>query len=238
MTSIILAAGKGHRIASLSGNKPKSFLTIGDKRIIDHQIDIVKQSGIDKIVVVIGYQSELFEKEYGDLGFTLLKNPFYESTNVLASLWFARDYLKDGFYFMHADSYFDSTIFEDLTQLQHPITLAVNQKPLVPEDMKVRVKEDLVLEINKEMSCESSYGEFIGLAKIDSSIAPNVIECIEDRIEKKGKINDFFESVIQDQIDEGVYVRSFSIGDRLAIEIDTPEDYELAKQLFNKYRIG
>lgn len=232
MIAVILAAGRGRRIAELTEGLPKCFLTLGGKRIIDHQIESLNRLGVDKIVIVVGYRSDLFEREYSNRGIIFVRNPFYDRTNVLASLWFARDYLHKGFYFMHADTYFDPSILEDLKQESGEIVLCVNKKDTVAEDMKVRVQNDRIVEINKEMPCESAYGEFTGLAKIDNVIAPKVIDCIRDRIENQGKLDDFFEAAIQEMIDKGVKVRKLDIGNRVSIEIDFAEDYELAKQLY------
>jgi len=234
MTGVILAAGKGRRIAELTGGLPKGFLTIGGKSLVNRQVESLRKIGIGKIVMVIGYRSDLFEKEYNGSEVILLKNPFYERSNVLASLWFARDYLTNGFYFMHADTYFDHAILEDLTRAPGSIVLCVNKKPSIPEDMKVRVEGNRIVEINKEMACETAHGEFTGLAKIDAVAAPGIINNIRDRIEYRGRCDDFFETALQDAIDQGIEVRQFDIGERLSIEIDFPEDYAHAQELYAK----
>jgi choline kinase len=232
MIAVILAAGVGRRIAELTGGLPKSYLTLGEKRILDHQIDAVRAIGVEKIVVVIGYRSELLERDYAAPGITLVKNPRYDSTNVLASLWHAREHLHRGFYFMHADTYFDPSILADLSAAPGHIVLCVEKKPTVEEEMKVRIADSRIVEINKTMPCETAYGEFTGLAKIDGKLAPAVVEGMCERIEGQQRTGDFFEVVLQDLIDRDVEVRNFDIGDRLSIEIDFPEDYERAKRLY------
>ncbi len=233
MIGVILAAGKGKRIAEITGGKPKSFLELGGVRLIDHQIRTLRRYGVQDLVLIIGYQGDRFEKEYREANTTLVTNPFYESSNVLASLWFARDYLAGGFYFMHADTYFEPGIFKDLTRQKGEIVLAVQAKDSVIEDMKVRVENGCIVEVSKEMDCASAYGEFIGLAKINSSGASKVIEKMRHRIECQGGLDDFFEAAIQDLIDEGIKVVNFDIGDRMAIEIDFPDDYKMAKELYH-----
>lgn len=232
MRGVILAAGKGRRIFELTNGLPKSYLTIGGRRILDHQLDSLKRIGVKSVVMVIGYRSQLFEQDYGNRGIILLKNPFYDRTNVLASLWFARDYLSEGFYFMHADTYFDPTILEDLGCHTGDVVLAVNKKCTVPEDMKVQADGDRVVRINKEMTCEQAFGEFTGVARITSAAAPRVLYHIRDRIENQARHDDFFETVLQDLIDEGIPVGILDIGTRVSVEIDFPEDYYLAKELY------
>ncbi len=232
MVAVIMAAGKGRRIAELANGLPKSFLTLGKKRIIDHQIEALSQIGVKKKIIVIGYKSELFEEEYNRKDFVLIKNPFYDRTNVLASIWFARDYIREGFYFMHADTFFDSDILCDLQKEKGDIVLAVNKKKTIPEDMKVKFDGEKIVEINKEMACGEAFGEFTGLAKVNKYLAPKIVQNICNRIEKQGRHDDFFELVIQDLIDQKIRVSNFDIGNRLSIEIDFPEDYEEAKLLY------
>ena len=54
MKAVIMAGGKGTRIASITKDEiPKPMLTIGDKTILEHQIDCLKKSKIDEIIIVI-----------------------------------------------------------------------------------------------------------------------------------------------------------------------------------------
>jgi L-glutamine-phosphate cytidylyltransferase len=236
MIGVILAAGKGSRIESITNGLPKSFLLLGGKRLIDHQIDTLRKSGISKIVIVIGYKSELFERLYkNEKDIILVKNPFYDRTNVLASLWFAYPHLYSGFYFMHADTYLSPIIFENMIQEPGDIVFAVEKKETIPEEMKVKVQNGLITEMSKEMSCEEAYGEFTGVAKIGSDAAPQLIDMIRNRIESLAMHDDYFEAAIQDLADDQVPIHKMDIGHHLSIEIDFPEDYLLAQKLFENY---
>ena len=64
MDAIILAAGKGKRIAEITGGDPKSFLKINGKRIIDWQLDYLDEIGVKDIIIVVGYKKERFYEDY------------------------------------------------------------------------------------------------------------------------------------------------------------------------------
>jgi NDP-sugar pyrophosphorylase family protein len=55
----ILAAGEGKRLRALLGNLPKPLLRIGDKTLIDRQIELLSNEALDEIVIVI--REEAFE---------------------------------------------------------------------------------------------------------------------------------------------------------------------------------
>ena len=229
-----MAAGKGTRISSETKNLPKSFLELGSKKLIDHQVDTLLKNGIDKIIIVTGYKSKIIQEYYKNRDFLFLKNPFYEITNVLASVWFAKDYISEGFYFMHADTFFEPIIFSDLVDKEGDIVLAISKKKTLEEDMKVVVKNNLIELINKEMDCDKAYGEFIGLAKFSSKVTNAVQSQIKKRIEDEDGKDFFFERVIQDLIDMDIDIFYHDIGDNKAIEIDFPYDYLEAKKIYNK----
>lgn len=64
ISAVILAAGKGTRMGNDEGSDiPKVMFEIAGKPIISYTVDNIKQSGIDKIVLVVGYKKELI-KEY------------------------------------------------------------------------------------------------------------------------------------------------------------------------------
>ena len=93
MTYIFLVAGKGSRLHPLTLKYPKSLYKLDKSTtVLTRMVNLIKQ--YDKkanIVVVIGFMSQTIIAELQDV--TFIHNPFYEVTNSIASLWFARDYL-------------------------------------------------------------------------------------------------------------------------------------------------
>ena len=55
MKAIILAAGYGTRLGSLTKNKPKCLMKIGHKAVIEHIIDNLHTAGISEIIVNTHY---------------------------------------------------------------------------------------------------------------------------------------------------------------------------------------
>ena len=55
MQALILAAGKGSRLGSLTENKPKCMIDIAGKSIIDRTVESLISNNINHIIIVIGY---------------------------------------------------------------------------------------------------------------------------------------------------------------------------------------
>ncbi|OAD22430.1 nucleotidyl transferase/aminotransferase, partial [Candidatus Thiomargarita nelsonii] len=56
-TAVILAAGLGSRLKALGTDKPKGFLKLGEKSIIEESIEHLHNSGICNIIIVTGHQA-------------------------------------------------------------------------------------------------------------------------------------------------------------------------------------
>jgi dTDP-glucose pyrophosphorylase len=65
-TGVILAAGRGSRMAPFSENHPKPVLPICNKPLIRYQIDTMKSLGIRKLIVLVGHKGYEVAKVLGD----------------------------------------------------------------------------------------------------------------------------------------------------------------------------
>lgn len=61
--AIILAAGKGVRMKS---ELPKVLHPLAGKPLVEHVIENIKKSGVDDVILVVGYKSEEVQSEVGD----------------------------------------------------------------------------------------------------------------------------------------------------------------------------
>lgn len=62
--AIIMAGGKGERLRPLTLTTPKPLLPVGDKAIIDHNVDRLISYGIEHISVTTNYLAEQLEEHY------------------------------------------------------------------------------------------------------------------------------------------------------------------------------
>lgn len=66
MKVVIMAGGKGTRIASVRSDVPKPMINICDKPILEHQIENLKACGLTDIILVIGYLGIKIQEYFGD----------------------------------------------------------------------------------------------------------------------------------------------------------------------------
>jgi len=63
---VLMAGGLGTRLKPLTDNTPKPLLKIGDKTIIDYNVDRLKKFGVDDFWISVSYLSEQIENHFGN----------------------------------------------------------------------------------------------------------------------------------------------------------------------------
>ena len=66
VTAVILAGGRGTRIAAYRNDVPKPLLPVCGKPVLTHQIEALREEGVRDILLVTGHMAEQIEACYGD----------------------------------------------------------------------------------------------------------------------------------------------------------------------------
>ena len=109
--AIIMAAGTASRFAPLSYERPKALIEVKGEVLIERQIRQLKEAGVPEIIIVTGYKSEQFEYLKEKFGVRLIKNEDYLTRNNNASIYVAKDHIKNT-YICSSDNYFSENPFE------------------------------------------------------------------------------------------------------------------------------
>ena len=115
LTGYILAAGSSTRLKELTGDKPKSFLEIKGKRIIDYHLDALAKLGVKDTHIVVGFLKNLFKKTVGGrykcMNIHYIDNDEYETTGHSQSLFLGREIFRSHpILLIHADEFYDPSI--------------------------------------------------------------------------------------------------------------------------------
>ena len=66
MKALILVGGKGTRLKPYTSSIPKPLLPVGDRAILEIILAQLKNSGVNEVVLAVGYMSHLFESFFQD----------------------------------------------------------------------------------------------------------------------------------------------------------------------------
>lgn len=165
MKAILLAGGRGTRISRFVGEMPKSLLDINGQPLIKKTISMLLRKNID-VIVVTGYKKELFEEALKDFQVKFYYNPFFDITNSIASLWFAKEELNgEDLIIANADVFWEEEILDLILKDKNEQVLLMDSSR--GQDYLFKVKNDVLLEYGKDLTDFS--GEYVGIAKIKST---------------------------------------------------------------------
>src|SRR5215208_7150582 len=155
---MVLAAGAGRRLESLTEDLPKTLLPVdGDRTILDIALGNLRRAGMETVVVVTGYAAERIEErrpalaERHGVAVVTVYNPKAEEWNNAYSLWCAREHFARGVLLVNGDTVHPASVEERLLASRGaPILLALDDaKALGDEEMKVHVEDGRMTRINK-----------------------------------------------------------------------------------------
>jgi len=226
VTAVILAAGRGGRLAGVIGDRPKCLARIVDQTLLESQIEALRSAGIEQVVVVAGYGID-HVRRVCPAGVDIVHNARYASTNSLYSLWLVRDLLADGFLVLNCDVLFHQTLLDDLLAARFDDALLVASRgarpPYGDEEMKVRVRGGLVTAIAKTLPDEDSDAENIGIARFGPAGAQVLVEAL-NRLVSAGAVRDWLPRAFH-EICSSRPLHAIDSRGLPWIEIDFPEDY-------------
>ena len=109
MNVVIMAGGKGTRIASIKNDVPKPMIEIGGKPILQWQIENLRACGLTDIILVIGHLGEVIQEYFRDgSSFGVSISYFVESTLLgTAGALFKMPQLTEDFLLMCGDVVLD-----------------------------------------------------------------------------------------------------------------------------------
>jgi len=109
LTVAILAGGLATRLKPLTLKVPKSLVPVAGKPFLTHQLELLKNNGIQRVVLCLGHLGEMIEKEFGN-GETLgIKIDYSFDGSVLlgtgGAIRKALPKLGNNFFVLYGDSY-------------------------------------------------------------------------------------------------------------------------------------
>lgn len=112
--AVMMAGGKGERLRPLTEKTPKPLLPVGDKAIIDHNVDRLISYGVTHISVTVNYLKEQIEDHYREprngVQVQTVREPKYLGT--IGSVRYVPDFYNDTVLLMNSDV-FTNIDYED-----------------------------------------------------------------------------------------------------------------------------
>ena len=226
MKAILLAAGRGTRIARNVERVPKSTLPVDGVPLIRRSVEILQANGMECIVCTGYEEAKIREALEGLEHITYYYNPFYDITNSIASIWFARKEMNDDILVLNADVFFTEEILQQIISDERDPVMAIDYSRTVEGDYFFYTSMDGRIEkYGKGLPIEQRNCEYVGMAKISKGFLPKFIDRMEELIRNQ-QHSVWWENILYsftDKKEEDVY--TVDVGGRFWAEIDYFDDY-------------
>jgi L-glutamine-phosphate cytidylyltransferase len=237
MKGIILAAGRGSRMGTLTNNLPKCRTRLHGKELIQWQLDAMEEASIQEISIVCGYLAETF-----DFDVTYFENERWSQTNMVMSLVAAKEWLEtDTCITSYSDIVYSSDAVTKLLNFPGDIVITYDpnwsdlwlmrfDNPLSDAET-FRLDGDRVIEIGRRASSiKEIEGQYMGLVKYTPVGWVKVNEYLKKlNQEEVDKLD--VTKLLQGLIDSDVVVNAVAISDQW-FEVDSESDLNVYKSSF------
>jgi UDP-N-acetylglucosamine diphosphorylase/glucosamine-1-phosphate N-acetyltransferase len=202
--AVILAAGEGKRLRPFTETMPKVMLPIANKPLLEFVFDAVRKSGIDEIIVVVGYKKEVimeYFKEYKNIKITYVTQD--RQLGTAHALLQAKKHIKDSFIVLAGDNIIDSGSIEKLLKDKSEYSLLIKEHPHPSKYGVVFVENRSIRRIVEKP--KEDIGKYIstGIYKLPRSVFTEIEQCtsegahalssiIQSLVDKRKHINTIF----------------------------------------------
>ena len=239
MRAIILAAGRGLRLQQREQDQlPKCLLRFGAMTLLERHLRMLRNAGIDEVVLALGYRHELVARELDRLNWLprpqVVLNERFELGSVLTVHTVAQALTRGGdVLLMDADVLYDERIMSALVAGEASANRILIDREFEAGDepVKVCIADGVPIELRKQLSPELEYdtiGESIGFFRLSQAAARRLAVLVA-RYVNDGQANMPHEEALRDLIRERRLPLEVSdVTGAPWIEIDFPVDVERA----------
>jgi choline kinase len=216
--------------SAASENQPKCLLPLGENVTILDALIRALQARNYNIILGTGCGHEAVAthaREYS--GVRCIFNPEYATTNSIVTLWQLRDFVGDETLIVNGDSVIGEEAFDCFTDETTPQMLVKHFSDFDDDTYRVVYDENFsVVRMGKEIADAPSQNcaAFVGISRVGNG------EFFLREIEKliSGGTRDTWPTTAYKNLLGTIPVRARDIGSTPSFDVDTPEEYELAKK--------
>jgi len=243
LNAIILAAGEGKRLRPLTKNLPKCLVKLFGKALLEWQIEIFRNCNINDISVVTGYCGEKIK--FSNINY--FSNSNWDNTNMVESLFKAKNKLVDSVIVSYGDIIFESKIVQKIILDEADISVVIDKNwekywkirfddPLEDAESLKIDQNGFIINIGQKVTNTSEIqGQYIGLMKFQGE-GIQLIKSYYEKLKNRNKVDEkipqrnykkmFMTDFLQGLIDEGHKIKAVPVNNGW-LELDSIQDYEV-----------
>lgn len=220
-SAVILAGGERQDFSI-----PVGLLNIEGMIIIDRIVNSLLANSIEKIYIITGFKSELYDEHFkGNKAIKLIKNERYKWTGTMYSLSLAAPYIDDDFLIIESDQIFESKAIREIINFDKQNAILISNASGSNDEAFVELNDDgSIYKISKDKHQINSMDyEMLGISKISKLMFDKMID--NYKVKKNPYMN--YEYIIEN-ISRLFKVFTIEIDNLCWCEVDNNEHFSIA----------
>lgn len=228
MKIMIMSAGRGTRISRHIMGRPKCTIDVKGSSLIKRTFNVLHRNDLKDVSIVLGYEHHFIEKEISSFKPKIYLNPFFDVTNSIASLWFARDFIspKEDLIIMNGDLFIEDEVINTLLSIDGDVVMLGDSSRIREADYKFNWDSNMFLrKFGKDLLETETTGEYVGVAKISRHFIDKFMGRMNEMInsQQHGK---WWEDILYSFVKDNKNILIKDINGLFWAEVDYVEDYE------------
>lgn len=236
---VILAAGIGPGLGSLTEDGPLCLLTVGGSVILERMIRNSLSCGISQFVLVLGQKADqvktFVDKTFRGIRVTFVINERYRDTGAGYSLMLAASAVGTAeFITFDTEVVFDTKIFRPLTDSDLPNVLCFDRNDaLAGKGAQIAADDRMrVTAIGTSVQPNEALGKLIGIDKISAVTGPLLFAELGLMMENLSNMKDTCATAYTRLLNKGVPFHALDVSGLNWTEVNTAEDLPAANAMF------
>lgn len=176
-TAVILAAGRGTRLQPYTFDIPKGFMPVGDERLIERSVRLLKESGIKNIIIGTGHLHEHYEKFAKENGLKTFLSPDFATTGSFHTLIYGSDLIKGDFLLLESDLLYHSNAIKGLLMSEGRDVILTSGFTQSNDEVYVEIESGQLKNLSKKKEdLKSIDAELVGIWKISTALLAKLKE--------------------------------------------------------------
>ena len=178
--------------------------------------------------MVLGYQSQLVRSQLSERkNVRFYLNPFFNITNSISSLWFARKELdgSDDVLIMNGDIFYEPRVLDVVLAPKETVVMFADPRRKDEADYKFKYVDGLLTGYGKNIPTAEATGEYVGIARLHRGVVREFRARLDQLIgfQQHGL---WWEDALNKLCSDGMPIHVREITDAFWAEVDFIEDMQ------------
>jgi choline kinase len=167
--AVIVAAGRGVRLKGMGEQRPKGFIELGGRAIVERSVELLAAAGVERTLIVTGHLREWYEDLASRIpNIELAHNPDFAASGSMYTLYLASERIREDFVLVESDLVYERRALDVLFSAPSADTLLTSGPTRSGDEVYVEASGGRLTGLSKKRDTLRGevVGELVGLTRV------------------------------------------------------------------------